>query len=90
MSGRSAVSAIHLALVFLSTLAVAFGQPQQPPPASTPGLDESAVHDHRGTALYHQGDLDGAIAEYRKALAIKPDDADARKNLDDALKRKGR
>ena len=57
--------------------------------ASTPGLDEAVVHFHRGVALKDSGDLDGAIAEYRKALAINPDLADAHNNLGVALEAKG-
>ena len=51
---------------------------------------EGAVtHLDRGNALLDQGDLDGAIAEYREALRLKPDYANVHNNLGVALKGKG-
>jgi Flp pilus assembly protein TadD len=32
---------------------------------------------HSGDAKYHQGDLDGAIADYTKALELNPNDYSA-------------
>lgn len=37
---------------------------------------------NQGNAAYRQGDIPGAMAGYEAALAIDPDDADARANLD--------
>ncbi len=42
-----------------------------------------------GAALFKENDLDGAIAEYRKALRLKPNDPSAHRNLGVALKDKG-
>src|SRR5579872_4153345 len=43
----------------------------------------------RGTALYQAGDFDGAIREYRAALAVDPANFEARSNLGVALARIG-
>src|SRR5713226_1442713 len=43
----------------------------------------------RGTALYRAGDFDGAIREYRAALALDPANFEARSNLGVALTRIG-
>jgi tetratricopeptide (TPR) repeat protein len=43
------------------------------------------AHNNLGIALGSMGDLDEAIAEFRAALALKPDFADARRNLETAL-----
>jgi tetratricopeptide (TPR) repeat protein len=43
----------------------------------------------RGTALYRTGDFDGAIREYRAALAIDPTSFEIRSNLGAALVRVG-
>ena len=51
--------------------------------------DTSAVHLARGDALFAKHDLDGAIAEYRQALRLKPRDAKAHYELGLALKAKG-
>jgi tetratricopeptide (TPR) repeat protein len=42
-----------------------------------------------GLALFNQGDLQEAIAQYQKALEINPDYAEARNNLGYALQQKG-
>jgi tetratricopeptide (TPR) repeat protein len=42
-----------------------------------------------GIGLFAKGDLDGAIAEYRQAIHLKPDDPDAHNNLGRALGVKG-
>jgi serine/threonine-protein kinase len=43
-----------------------------------------------GTALHGNGDLEGAIAAYQKAIALKPDYSSAHNNLGNALHDKGR
>jgi len=43
----------------------------------------------RSTALDDKGDVDGAIAQYREAIHLKPDYALAHYNLGNALYRKG-
>jgi tetratricopeptide (TPR) repeat protein len=46
----------------------------------------SNTHYNLGFALAQRDNYDGAIAEYRKAIALEPDDADARYNLDRLLR----
>jgi Flp pilus assembly protein TadD len=41
-----------------------------------------AAHNSLGAALDHLGDKAGAIAELETALKLKPDFADARRNLE--------
>ncbi len=75
------------------------GQERQNPPAQAQAAkDDSAAQakeaqakDHlaRGTALFEQSKWDEAIAEYREALRLKPDDAVAHRNLGAALYGKG-
>ena len=43
-------------------------------------------HFLRGLGLHDQGDLDGAIAEYRAALLLNPDSEHAQSNLSAVLK----
>ena len=43
--------------------------------------DESVTHYNLGNAYYEQGKLNEAIAEYKKAIEIDPDFADAYYNL---------
>jgi len=40
-----------------------------------------------GFALYHKGQYDAAIAEYREAIRLKPGFAEAHNNLGMAIKR---
>ena len=50
--------------------------------APSPGADEEAItHYKRGRLLREQKDLDGAIVEYKKAIAIDPDYGDAHYSL---------
>jgi len=46
------------------------------------------AHYNRGNALFKSGDLAGAIAGYRKALDLDPDDENAKFNLQKALEQK--
>jgi tetratricopeptide (TPR) repeat protein len=39
------------------------------------------AHNNLGTALFKAGKLQGAISEYKQAVRIKPDYAEAQKNL---------
>jgi len=56
------------------------------PGLSEPGDNpEAAAHYLAGVRAYREGDLDLAIAELRKALALKPDSADTKDRLLDAL-----
>ncbi len=54
----------------------------------SPGL-RAEVHKKLGLALYDKHDWDGAIAEYRQVLRLKPDYAEAHYDLGRALARKG-
>ena len=47
------------------------------------------AYQRRQRAPAPTGDLDGAIAEYRTALRLRPDYATAHHNLGDALRAKG-
>jgi Flp pilus assembly protein TadD len=47
------------------------------------------THFNNGFALAAKGDGDGAIAEYREAIRLKPDYADAHNNLGVSLQAKG-
>jgi len=47
------------------------------------------AHNNLGTAYYKNGELDNAIAEYKRALAIKPDYENALNNLGVAYSKKG-
>lgn len=46
------------------------------------GLDDAEARYNRGNALARLGSFPEAIAEYEKVLAVQPDHADARHNLD--------
>ena len=50
---------------------------------------DAAAHVSLGFALHEKGDLDGAIAEYRTALRLRPDLVAAQNNLARTLRRKG-
>jgi hypothetical protein len=50
--------------------------------------DSEFAYFNRGNAYAGQGDLDKAIADYQKAIQIKPDDADAQSALQAALDKK--
>ena len=42
---------------------------------------EATKHDNLGIAYFNQGKLDEAVAEYKKAIEIKPNFAEAHYNL---------
>ena len=58
-------------------------------PDTIDGPDTALAHCNRGTALKTQGDLDGAIAEYRAALCLQPNNPMAHFELGRALWTKG-
>ena len=60
-----------------------------PPPSVAKPQMTAADHLRRGVELGQKGDLEGAIAEFREALRLKPDFADAHLNLGVALRDKG-
>ncbi len=51
--------------------------------------DDYVAHNLLGCYLMQNGDLDGAIPEFRRALELTPNDADSLSNLSGALLRKG-
>ena len=52
--------------------------------------DYAEAHNNLGNALQDQGNLDEAVACYRRALELKPDYAEAHSNLGIALQDQGR
>ena len=48
--------------------------------------DSARIHNARGMARQAKGDLTGAIADFKRANELKPDWAQARENLDRALR----
>jgi tetratricopeptide (TPR) repeat protein len=56
---------------------------------ATHQTDPARAHVSLGNALWIKDDLDGAIAEYRKAIALEPDYAGAHHNLGIALLKTG-
>jgi Flp pilus assembly protein TadD len=51
-------------------------------------VDDARAHYSRAVDLYKKGDHDAAIAEYREALRLKPDDPEARSSLNELLAKK--
>ena len=47
-------------------------------------------HNNLGLALENKGEHDAAIAAYRKAIRLKPDEADYHNDLGVALEKQGR
>lgn len=80
MKAVGARVAISLWVLLLCVIA---GQP------SAAGQQTAADHFHRGKELYQKADLDGAVAEYREAVRLKPDFAEGYYNLGVALQEKG-
>ncbi len=52
-------------------------------------VKDAEAHYNRGMELLKKDGRDGAVAEFREAVRLKPDDADAHSNLGAALERKG-
>ena len=52
-------------------------------------LNEALKHYEQGGVLYHQGKLEAAIAEYRAALGVDPDEPYWHQALGDALEKQG-
>ncbi len=76
--------------VGLFTLALLVSAAAGAAPQSRPGgTGDANAHYDRGNALYEKGDLEGAIAELREAIRLKPDDAKAHYSLGVALRAKG-
>jgi tetratricopeptide (TPR) repeat protein len=59
------------------------------PACSCQQSDFPDTHLNLGIALRLKGDLDGAIAEYRQVLRLKPDFPESHNDLGSALKDKG-
>ena len=60
------------------------------PPALELKPDYAGVHNNLGVALIAMGNLDEAVACYRRALELKPDYVEAHNNLGTALKDQGK
>lgn len=73
-----AIGAVHYRSDRFEAARKAFARAGQGAP---PGLLARARY-NEGNAAYRLGDIDGAIGCYEAALALAPDDADARANLD--------
>jgi superkiller protein 3 len=54
------------------------------------GQGNYLAYNNRGVALFHEGRLDDAIADYQRSLEIFSDYPEANNNLGDALAKKGR
>lgn len=65
-------------------------QPDTRQPQILIHMPEAQGHIRRGDALYNRHDLDGAIAEYRKAIGLDPNYVNAHINLGNALDDAGR
>lgn len=52
-------------------------------------LDGASIHIHRGAAAMREGDLDRALAEYRRASELDPESPKARYNLGSVMLKKG-
>ena len=70
-----------LAIFFIGTSCFLFGCGNE---------NEARKHNNLGNAYYRQGEHDLAIASYQKAIAIKPDYADAHNNLGVTLQELGK
>jgi predicted O-linked N-acetylglucosamine transferase (SPINDLY family) len=77
------------ALHFLGLLTCQSGQPDEGIALMRRSIEAypSAIyHNNLGNALRERGRLDDAIAQYREAVGLQPDYADAHNNLGDALR----
>ena len=67
-----------------------FGDLPRPAPAVDSRSPDADIHAARGIELAARGHLAGAVAEFREAVRLAPDDARALTNLGTALSRWGR
>ena len=78
---------IVMTVALVSATLVACGAPATPtpvPPTPTPAATpapSASEHIDQGIEYAEQGRLDEAIAEFQKAIELKPDDPDAHRNL---------
>ena len=83
-------------LLIIATLSLGLGVLTQffssNPDQQALGIDhnDAQAHYNLGMSLFQKGQIDEAIAQFRKTLQIDPNDAMARYNLGNALVRKGR
>jgi Flp pilus assembly protein TadD len=59
------------------------------PLAAPAGEPDAKAHMSLGSALYNDGDLDGAVREYQQAITLDPRNAWAHNNLGATLEKKG-
>jgi tetratricopeptide (TPR) repeat protein len=60
------------------------------PPATAHSADEAVMQNRQGIAFHNQDRLEEAMACYRQALRLQPENVDARSNLGVALQHQGR
>ena len=79
---RSTIARVLL-ILWVTATGCPLGSPQR-------NTDEAITHVKQGRDLYREGDLDGAIAEYRTALRLDPAHISAHNNLGTALHARGK
>ena len=95
MKSREQLWITVVVALLVSALAACGGEPPTPtpvPPSPTPALTPTPSADEhidRGVAYAEQGQLDEALAEYRRAIELEPDNAGAYRNVGTSLGEQG-
>ena len=86
------MAAIIAALMVCAAIQTSYWKSSEPLWSHTLAVtsNNSFAHNNLAVALLQKGDVDGAIAHLREAVAIQPDYAQAQNNLGNALLQKGR